>query len=699
MKELTSEAQALLGRIYAEYAGQPMEAGKEEQLRPLYLSRAEQRLAISELQRAGLLTARQKLWGEKLYHIPAEALDAVSASFIPCAPAPLAAGEVRLAAEAGPGLASELFRALLFIAREGLPLTGKGSIHKKHVSRLAAQLTLREAHLQGLGALKGGAGQGLRPAGQPGYSRGLRPAEAPGLSRDGHSLGTGRPSTARAMPAVSKSGQSGHGGHAIHDYPLSVVIVLDLLLALGLVSQQADGYTLEPDLLQQWLCLPEAAMNSILYEQAEERYASREPLQQHIRLLLRRSGFQPGQWYSLAGMLEQLAAAIPAAAGEGRAASEAAALGWLSSMAGFGWAELGATADGRHAFRWAAAMPRRQGGAAAPAADGEHPLPAAGFIVQPDFEVLVPPEVPYVQRWRLAACAEWLQCDVLWSFRLTREMLEHAVAQGMPVADTLSWLQEHTHGGLPESVAFALEQWGRSIGRTTLESVRLLSCLSEEDAEIIAAHPRLTGMLNRVGPLHFIVQAEHVVMVNRELTEAGLAPQGAAHERFPANGAKLLLDNDGKTSGVYTVPNLNPGLLPLGGKLRHLTPIEPGPEADLLPNETQVPPMWSREWRTYHITTAEKVMEQGLRWGVKVRLAVQDEIVHFIPRRIQRQPWRVSGHLLRGTDSDAVEMELKAGDWREMQLILPVIARNSSSAGAAGYGMIGKSTADGRTLG
>ncbi|NUU64203.1 helicase-associated domain-containing protein [Paenibacillus agri] len=753
MKDLTPDALELLGRLCAVYGGQPFEEGKEEQLRPAYLSRAEQRLALSELRRAGLLMARQKLWGEKLYHIPAEVLDAVSLHFYPYSPAPLAAGDVSLSMEAGPGLSGELFRALLFTAREGLPVTAKGSIHKKQVSRLAAQLSFGDEHLQGLTALSLDLGQGL------GHGRGheqlQRPGQRSGLAREqGRALGLGRVEEKRGGrdqglgkdqvinqaidqvtgqvkgQATGKAIGQGKGqtaGQTTGTYPLAVTVIVDLMLSLGLISPQETGYILEPEVLRNWLQLPEPQMVSILYETAAERYGSREPVQQHFRLLISRQDFLPGQWYALAGVLDWLAAMNPAALLE-RPALEAACLAWLRALAGFGWAELGSLQSGELCFRWTAAKPQLQSIRPAPMGAAEEEPPAAAsivqaplqgarpapsgaaeeqpltaaFIVQPDFEVLVPPEVPYAMRWTLAACAELLQCDVLWSFRLTREMLEHAAVQGMPPGEVISWLQGHTPGGLPEQVEYSLEQWGRGIGRTVIEDVRLLSCLSEVEAEMIAAHPRLQDKLTRLGPLHFLVQREQEKDVHQELAEAGLAPQGTINGREPEQAAEMPLYHRERenTPAAYVVPPWEQGLLSAvtGNPLRHLPLADPELEASFLMDEGQVPPMWSREWRAYHVTTAEKVMEQGLRWGVKVRISLQEQECHFIPHRIQRNPWRVTGHLLRNLGREVEEMELTASAWKEIQLILPAAARNSSSAGATGYVMIEKSTADGRTL-
>lgn len=62
MNQLSAEALEVLKRLCAAYAAQPFDEGKEERLRPTALCRAEQKLAMNELRRAGLLTAGIKYW-------------------------------------------------------------------------------------------------------------------------------------------------------------------------------------------------------------------------------------------------------------------------------------------------------------------------------------------------------------------------------------------------------------------------------------------------------------------------------------------------------------------------------------------------------------------------------------------------------------------------------------------------------------
>ncbi|MEI0738301.1 hypothetical protein VQ056_19440 [Paenibacillus sp. JTLBN-2024] len=51
---------------------------------------------------------------------------------------------------------------------------------------------------------------------------------------------------------------------------------------------------------------------------------------------------------------------------------------------------------------------------------GEEREDDARFYVQPDFDVICPPGVPFYLRWKLLACTELVQCDRVSVYKLTR---------------------------------------------------------------------------------------------------------------------------------------------------------------------------------------------------------------------------------------------------------------------------------------
>ncbi|UQZ36315.1 hypothetical protein C2I18_23985 [Paenibacillus sp. PK3_47] len=627
MMKLSSEAQEVLQRSCAAYAAQPFAADKAERLRPAALCRAEQQLALLELRQAGMLELRRKIWGEQLYQIPAERLASIQQTCFPYVPRAVPDSAVALQSATGAGLTGELFRALLFTAREGLPLTGKGAIHSKKMSRLAAGLSLQEHQLADL------------------------------ISPD--------------------------AGRA-HPHPLPAMVIVDLMLAMGLACRNQTAIVLDSGRLKSWFGLTEAEMSSRLYGVILERYGQQSADLQHFRYFISAAGFAPGQWYSLTEVVQAMAAYGLCVPGP---QLEAGCLVWLRGLAAFGWCELGSGEGGDACFRWTRMKPLPEIGPENGCLDRPE---AAMFIVQPDFEVLVLPETPFPIRWRLAGCAELLHSDDLWSFRLTQKMLEAAAEQGRSPGEEIAWLASHAHGGLPGQVEQALKHWAKGIGRTELSEVILLACRNEKDGEVIAAHPRLQESLTRVGPLHFIVQPEEVAAVRRELAGSGLAPRFSGGREGKMPESDYLLSEAAAQAAEFILPDTENSCGLFGNKVTlQLIPfVSAEAEELMLPGRTAVPQMWLKEWRQYHGSTAQKVMEQALEWGVKVRLALEDRVHEFIPGRIHSRPWRVTGYLLDSGGADGMEAELAAGDWQEMMLLLPRERRISSSSEAGGYVMI-----------
>lgn len=639
LPKLTPEACEVLLRICASYAASPFPADTVEQLRPECLCRMQQKLALEELLLAGQLELRQKVWGEKLYQIPQEQYPVILRSFWSGCPQVRVEGHVHIEAAACTGLAAELFRALLFTSEEGLPLTSKGVIHKKQLARLAGQLSVKEEYLRAV------------------------------------------------LPPSSRQ----------ESYPLPVTVLVDLMLALGLICRHSSGYRIDPEMLEQWLLLGPQEMTDLLYTLAIRRYGSPAPAEQHFRHVISAAVYPAGEWFALAPVLEWMAesgltAEKPEVKGTNPGSGVVlSALAWIRLLAGFGWCELGVSPSGEPCFRWRPGKPQLALGGAA----GQDSVPsdaAAGFIVQPDFEVLVPPEVPYADRWTLAGFAELLHNEDLWSFRLTREKLEAAAEQGAAPGGLIAWLDARAAGGIPEQVLLPLRQWAGGIGRTRLAEVLLLSCAGGREAEDIAAHPRLQDIVTRIGPLHYTVRPEAAGQLRKELAAAGMTPSVLSGATDSTDGRLFLTGTPASPQAArrYTPPQpaADRGLLSTVPQLA-LLPLERAvqPQAQL-PGEDAVPQMWFSQWRQYHSTTAQKIMEQAFAWGIKVSLSYEGRQAEFIPEQISGRPWRVKGILLLPASGTAEEKELTAEDWQEMKLIHPYQHVNSSSAEAVRYGMM-----------
>ena len=71
--------------------------------------------------------------------------------------------------------------------------------------------------------------------------------------------------------------------------------------------------------------------------------------------------------------------------------------------------------------------------------------------------------------------------------------------------------------------------------------------------------------------------------------------------------------------------------------------------------------MWTRDWRSYHGSTAKQMMEQALELSAKLEIAVDGSRMEFIPFQILRQPWKISG-VLYDPDSDKTGAVVELGE-------------------------------------
>ncbi|MFD1775350.1 helicase-associated domain-containing protein [Paenibacillus rhizophilus] len=630
---LSSQASGVLKRICSAHADRPFQEGREETLRPPEMTRVEFRLAFSELRRGGWVGAMRKIGGNLLFYIPAERLDMLQRCFFPVSPSNLEPEGIRLSVETGPGLSGELFRALLFVAEEGLPLTSKGAVHKKYVSRLAATMQLNDVHLQGL------------------------------------DLRSPYPD----------------------DYPLTAVLAIDLLLHMGLLVRRNQVFMPEAQAVQNWLNLNEREMSVLLHGAASRRYGSQTAAERQFRCLILRPEYFPGCWYSLADTIDWMEAQGLAEPGE-RPGLEGAAAAWLRCLAGFGWVEVGSAPGHSLCFRWTSAKPLlpEPSETVEPVGTRIITQPDLEVLVPEEtpfslrwslacFAELI--QIDCMWSFRLTReRLEWASARGI-SPEEVIEWLEQYAEAGLPgqVRAVLGqWGRDIGRTVLAETLVLSCrsEQDADAIAGhpRLLDSLERLGPLhfgvSRDRADWVRRELASAGMLPLEGrPGH-----------------NGEGPQEASLFRLyipgsEDNGSGFTLTTDSAAGLWYAEDH--------GAAMQAEMPSAPESAEELWPDAAEVPSVWIKEGRRYHASTARLLMEQALKWGTKVRLSREGRTCEFIPDRILPGVWRVSGHLIDCSGDAPQERELSDGDWDTIQLIVPVFRGFSSSSTDSGCGMIG----------
>lgn len=560
--------------LYRRFAGLPFTLDHVNGAAAGRVSGAELRASIPGMLRSGQLIAMKRSRNERIYCISRSAIPGIWEGLKPAAPKAMDGSIARRIKEPGNGLAADLFRTLSWIGQQGfLPFTSKGTIHRRTIDKLHEIISLHEEDLSALGL------------------------------------------------------QHPHQTWC----PLGLAVVLDMLLSLGLLSQDQDSscLTVAPEQLSAWLALDASERDTILLQELLDRYLPDEPGIWHIAYRLVQPDLDMAHWYSADSLLQSLLESGLIARVADR--EQSWLYGWLFALSAFGWLELGKDPEEDLIFRWCS-RPRLKGEFLVARQQHSNPAGETGgrCYVQPDFEILVPPDVSLHIRWELECCCECLVNDRMTLYRLTRSRAVHAYQRGRTPLDLLELLTSYSHG-VPGNIAQVLTDWEREFRG--------------------AEQHRLTG------------EAGQSLALNERKQPVLLYPR-----------IKPGMHGSGTFATRHDAAWINQGFRPYTYE-----PATEIPEAEeLFPGRSRVPSMWIRERRQYHDSTARSLMDQAMLWRTGVEMNLKSgECAVFLPVQISGEnSWMVRGNLVRGASQDRHVEEgilLAPDQWEEIGLLLPLI--------------------------
>lgn len=583
---------------------------------------AEIRVALARMRRDGVLLAVRKAWGDRLLYVPAEKAGIWQLTLDPPGAKPLPfEGE----ADAEPLSAGSRLPL-------SLELLTVWSAMRRHGFPLTAKGVPHKARADKLASA-------MRLTGEEVESSGIV--------------------TAREQPA-----------------PPNVALALDIGLCVGALAREPGRIAVSDRPPAAWAGKTRPEVDAGLLELATLRYAGRDAKLHGAATALR--GLTPGLWYKES---EVRGNADSAAEGEDEAWER-----WLGLMAACGWLERAVVSDppgaGERMLRWTI-DPRppglRRGSAAAETAPGE-----GAIYVQPDLEILVPPEAGFDARWILEGVAERTAADVVFAYRLTRESCRRASEAGWTFSSLADWLAQESGGLLPEPARRALADWFSRLGKASVAEATLLRLADEEAAELVARDETASGLLEeRLSERVFVVRPGCAEALVRRLGELGY-PAAAV----PAAGARTA---GGKPEAK---DRAEPGVPDGGSPERGGRPADPGwvqrrpassfyeedrsppKEEELFPGLGDVPAAWLKEPRSYHVSTRRELVERAIAWRTGLKLRRENDWVRFVPEKVTptERGWAATGWIRPDGETGPVRFprqEWSADLFEEMMIELP----------------------------
>ncbi|MFH1742810.1 MAG: helicase-associated domain-containing protein [bacterium] len=145
--------------------------------------------------------------------------------------------------------------------------------------------------------------------------------------------------------------------------------------------------------------------------------------------------------------------------------------------------------------------------------------------LQPNFELMVPPDTPLDTLWRVEQFANHHHTDVVSIYQLSRQSIIRGLRSGLSSSEIRDELAALTGGRIPQNIRFSLEEWFDSFGRVEVEEIVLVRCRTPEVAEEIQHIPEAEKAIReRLGPTLLVADPSRVQSLLDTLERIGFAP-------------------------------------------------------------------------------------------------------------------------------------------------------------------------------
>jgi hypothetical protein len=160
---------------------------------------------------------------------------------------------------------------------------------------------------------------------------------------------------------------------------------------------------------------------------------------------------------------------------------------------------------------------------------GKHPLDGAlsrTFLLQPNFEVILGPELDPGIRFTIELMSERRKRDIILTTIVTRAGIARARERGMSAAEVLGFFETHSRIPLPQNVRYSIETWAGEYGNVSFEPVMLMRFRDKAACDSAAHIPQIAPFVReRISDTALAVQAEKVRFIAVLLRKAGYLPE------------------------------------------------------------------------------------------------------------------------------------------------------------------------------
>jgi hypothetical protein len=370
--------------------------------------------------------------------------------------------------------------------------------------------------------------------------------------------------------------------------------LLDIGLSMRLLRIEAGVLEIDERRVRFWNQLPAGDRNLALYAYWKSGHMPESAAVLHAMHELQRC--PSWQWFPLAQLIQSLA-------GDGIIEDEPAAMRelakWLKPLADFGWLDLGEAGNGA-VCRLRTGLQKNTNNLPTDNSKEEQRRDVPQWVVQPDYEVLVPPGVPFNALWDLETMAERIRLDSVCLYKFTKESVHRAALAGRNAEWCLECLESHALYEIPENVILGINRWSSGSSRRSDGAADLLDLPSSAS--------------------DFLMAFEEVLPV---------------------------IDSS----------------IPDGYEVVAKLPEE----EELFRKWREVPPLWIKQSRPYHLSVRKQIVRQAIEWQTAVELGRGNESMTVQPVHIDERSGEACFVARNGEKKETIGLDC----WERIRLLLP----------------------------
>ncbi|MDP5273335.1 helicase-associated domain-containing protein [Chengkuizengella axinellae] len=575
-------------------------------------SESEIKVGLTLLRQKGVVFTFRKTWGDHVFVIPKDSFRSWVSVLMPDTNKMeyLPDEEVQPTHKIGRGFSFDMFQFIIFIEKNELELTQAGLVKKRQVQKICDFIDFNEEDLEYID-----------------------------FKYEGEDV-----------------------------YPKQFAIVLDMMMRLQLVNKESKSFHLNMEKTHVWLLQNMDQMNRILYENWQQICMPSNVWLQLIWAKIETLDYD--MWYPIDELIKWVKGTqILQSTNIDETHCANQILNWIKSYAGFGWIEIGKNNKDEFVFKWKINIH----------AEVEVDIPVVDevqFYVQADFEVIVPPNVPFHIRWELEGMSEITYSDLIMRYKLHKKSIERARQKGKTSTDLILFLEQNSKYELPENVKSSIEEWSEQFGKIVIEEVLLLRCSDSKISEQIKENPIFQPyILTMLGDRDFIIDKGSSKEFYRKLEQHGYSPfiketNKQNSNQIDKNNSDIKPIHLDDSFMFEDTSSASKGLIYSNKAMLYYDMEKTFPKViDVYPKLEQIPPMWLKQYRSYHPSTEKEIVQKAIENRVYLKLRSNHKERTILPKELEEKSDQYS---VRGFENND-EITLFSHQWNEMRLIFPGI--------------------------